>query len=253
MWKIAGVVLYLKLPLPGRVTPARNNMLIESLPEVLTPQLAGENGTLEPRRTWTVKKPNLLNDFSPGHRNARWFRWEDGRGLAMLHAPWCAWSMGRREKFTYMNGLNFMVNVCLVNIMYPEDQLYGIFTIIYLYTNIPYKSTIHVSKYTLNRWYGMKKKVVLVQLHIGFPKKKKKNHNASIQRSLKPLSQLFSFWVNKNKSPTPFCCCSNCNSWVSIASTTPTLLRWISSSTPQKQGQPSMITFSGCKKLKYTL
>ena len=59
--------------------------------------------------------------------------------------------------------------------MYPEDQLYGIFTIIYLYTNIPYKSTIHVSKYTLNRWYGMKKKVVLVQLHIGFPKKKKES------------------------------------------------------------------------------
>ena len=59
---------------------------------------------------------------------------------------------------------------------------------IYLYTNLPHKSTIHVCKYTLNRWYGMKKKAVLVQKQ-----------------------------------------------------------------GPQKQGQPSRITFSGYKKLKYTL
>ena len=72
--------------------PACNNMLKESLPENLTPQLAGTTGTLEPPRTWTVKKPNLLNDFSPGHRNARWFRWEDGRGpCSMPHDAHGAW------------------------------------------------------------------------------------------------------------------------------------------------------------------
>ena len=153
----------------------------------LTPQLAFFRNPGTPEDLDREKTESSQRLFAC-HRNARW---KLGGWTWTRHAP-CP--MMRMEHgrilyiYTYMNGLTFMVNVCLVNILYPKDQLYGIFT--YTYTNLPYKSTIHVCKYTLNRWYGMKKKVVLVQLNIGFPKKKKKHHNVSIQRSLKPLSQL---------------------------------------------------------------